>query len=124
MATVLIAEDEATLRLACKVTLERAGYTVLEAADGAAGLETALDKQPDMILLDIHMPNMSGFEMLKKLRNRNDWGAKVPVVFFTNIAPSSDDEMADIEGLSPADYLIKSDTTLDEIVEKVRSHIG
>ena len=84
----------------------------------------ALDGQPDIVLLDIRMPNMTGFEMLKKLRSKNDWGMRVPVIFFTNIQPSSDDEMADVEGLGPVAYMIKSDTNLDDIVAKVKEIIG
>lgn len=97
---------------------------MLEAKDGVEGLSVAQERQPDLILLDIKMPNMSGFEMLKKLRGDGAWGAKVPVIFFTNIEPSSDDELADIEALGPADYVIKSNTDLDDIVEKVRNFVS
>lgn len=120
MQSVLIIEDESGLREAAAAKLTQEGFTVFTAPDGAAGLSSALSNHPDVILLDIKMPNMNGFEMLKKLRAQGGWGAKVKVIFLTNLEMSSDDESADIEALEPAHYLVKSNTSLDELVTKVR----
>ncbi len=124
MHSVLIIEDEAGLREAASAKLAQEGFTVFTAADGATGLSQALSNQPDVILLDIKMPNMNGFEMLKKLRAQGGWGAKVKVIFLTNLEMSSDDESADIEALNPAHYLVKGNTSLDELTSKVREVLG
>lgn len=118
-AKILLIEDDPVQRDVTKERFASEGFTVLEADDGAKGLAMALDRQPDVILLDIRMPNMSGFEMLKHLRSTSDWGSRVPVIFLTNIAPSADAE-ADIEAVTPAHYLMKSNTSLEELVRKVR----
>ncbi len=120
MQSVLIIEDEPGLREAASAKLAQEGFTVMTAVDGASGLSSALSNQPDVILLDIKMPNMNGFEMLKKLRAQGGWGAKVKVIFLTNLEMSGEDESADIEALEPAHYLIKNNTSLDELVAKVR----
>lgn len=66
------------------------------------------------------MPASSGFDMLRRLRASGTAGAHVPVIFLTNIAPQSDDELADIQSLRPAGYIIKSETDMPEILEKIR----
>ncbi len=119
--SALIIEDEPGLREAAAAKLTQEGFTVFTAADGASGLSSALSNHPDVILLDIRIPSMNGFEMLKKLRAQGGWGAKVRVIFLTNLEMSSDAESADIEALEPAHYLIKSNTSLDEIVSKIRN---
>jgi DNA-binding response OmpR family regulator len=124
MNVVQIIEDEAVLRDTMARTLTDDGFAVITAEDGVKGLEQALDKQPDLILLDIKMPNMSGYEMLKKLRARGSWGAGVPVVFLTNLTPSSDSEQNDIESVQPTAYLVKSETNLDELPAMVRKWLG
>lgn len=122
--SVLIIEDEQGLRDAAAARLAQDGYTVFTAADGASGLSSALGNHPDVILLDIKMPNMNGFEMLKKLRAQGGWGMQVKVIFLTNLELSSDDESADIEALEPANYLVKGNTSLEELVHKVREVLG
>lgn len=122
--SVLIIEDEQGLRTAAATRLEQEGFTVLTAEDGVRGLSSALSNHPDVILLDIKMPNMSGFEMLKRLRAQGGWGKQVKVIFLTNIELSGDEESADIEALEPMHYLIKSSTSLDELVAKVREALG
>ena len=118
--TILIIEDEQTLRTMYSRKLSAAGFSVIEAVDGVAGLALALQSEPDLILLDMRMPNMNGFEMLKRLRTKNEWGSHVPVIFLTNTKLDSDAEVADIESTEPAHYLIKSNTDLNELVDKIQ----
>lgn len=118
---ILIIEDEAGLRESASARLVQEGFTVFTAVDGVSGLSAALANHPDVILLDIKMPNMNGYQMLKKLREQGGWGAVVKVIFLTNLELSSSDESADIEALEPSQYLVKANTSLDELVAKVRS---
>ena len=83
MATrVLIIDDEAPIRLLCRVNLEAAGMQVLEAADGEAGLEQARHGAPDVILLDVMMPGLDGWHVAEALLDGDDTGA-IPIVFLT-----------------------------------------
>ncbi|HST19230.1 MAG TPA: response regulator [Gaiellaceae bacterium] len=84
MATtrVLIIDDEAPIRLLCRVNLEAAGMQVLEAADGEAGLEQAKNGAPDVILLDVMMPGLDGWHVAEALLDDDDTGA-IPIVFLT-----------------------------------------
>jgi DNA-binding response OmpR family regulator len=122
--TILIVDDDTVLRDMYSRKLAMEGFKVLEAHDGTSGIEIAINQRPDLILLDIRMPEMSGFEMLKRLRSRSDWGAHVPVIFLTNLEPGNDKESADIESTEPAYYLIKSSTNLESLTEKVREVLG
>jgi DNA-binding response OmpR family regulator len=120
---ILIVEDE---DIALQPLVERfaaEGFEVVAARDGEEGLEKAVRERPDLILLDIIMPKMDGMTMLKKLRETDEWGKKVPVILLTNL--SADEEI--LKGIAedePAYYLVKVNWTLDEIVEKVKQRLA
>lgn len=80
--TILVADDEAVLRALARATLSRAGYDVLEAADGQEALELAHGARPDVIVLDLMMPRKSGLEVLRELRADPEL-APIPVVMLT-----------------------------------------
>lgn len=122
MAKILIVEDETPLRTALVDTLLNEGFEVLEAKDGQEGLKAALNDKPDLILLDLLMPKMSGLEMMEKLR-ADAKGQKVPIIVLTNRVPD-DKIMADVTKYEPAYYLVKATLNLDDVVEKVRSTLG
>lgn len=122
--TILIIDDDDTLRKLSSEKLTQEGFMVSDSSDGAKGLALALENRPDLILLDNQMPNMSGYQMLKTLRATGDWGARVPVIFFTNMAPENESAAADIEAIAPSRYLMKSETSLDELVRIVRENLG
>jgi len=120
--TILIIEDELPMlkALSDKFTLE--GFEILEAKDGAEGLETAISKKPDLIILDIFMPVMDGKEMFEKLRS-DAWGKTVPVIILTNLNP--DDKTLDqLMKNGPSYYFIKSKWKLEELVSKVKKELG
>lgn len=71
-ATILIIEDEHSIRTVARAYLEQAGYRVLLAENGPAGLETALREQPDLIVLDLNLPGMDGMELAARLREQSD----------------------------------------------------
>lgn len=122
--TILVVEDEKVQREVLSEKLRSEGFTVLTAEDGQQGLQMALSERPDIVILDNRMPSMSGFAMLKRLRETDAWGEKVPVIFFSNVEPVSKDERLDLEAISPTAYLIKGDTDLGEITRKIREVLG
>jgi len=82
VTTVLVVDDEAPIRLLCRVNLEAEGMTVLEAADGDRGLELARAELPDVILLDVMMPGRSGWEVAEELL-ADESTTGIPIVFLT-----------------------------------------
>jgi len=120
MATILLVEDEKELRDVLAEFIQREGYTVYTAENGEEGLKVASDKTPQLILVDIRMPVMSGYQMVTKLREGSAWGAKVPVIYLTNISPKSDEEQEDIAKTNPIDYIVKSDVDPDYVIRKIK----
>ena len=82
MTTVLVVDDEAPIRLLCRVNLEAEGMAVLEAADGDQGLELARTELPDVILLDVMMPGRSGWEVAEELLADASTSG-IPIIFLT-----------------------------------------
>ena len=82
MTTVLVVDDEAPIRLLCRVNLEAEGMAVLEAADGDQGLELARTELPDVILLDVMMPGRSGWEVAEELL-ADESTSGIPIIFLT-----------------------------------------
>ena len=116
---ILIVEDEASQRKALADKFAREGFRVVEAKDGKEGLYAALKELPDVILLDIIMPKMDGMTMLKKLREENAWGKKVPVILLTN--QNADDRVNnEILENEPSYYLVKANWTLNDVVGKAK----
>ena len=91
MATVLVIEDNPdNMMLICDI-LELNGYTVIQALTGLHGYETAEEKQPDFIILDIQLPDIDGYQVLEKIRNSKKI-QKVPVIAMTSYAMAGDKE--------------------------------
>jgi two-component system, OmpR family, alkaline phosphatase synthesis response regulator PhoP len=82
MSRVLVIDDEADVRLLYRVNLRHAGYEVLEAEDGKQGIEIALERKPEVVVLDLMMPIVDGFEVLRVLRAEPTFG-EVPVLVLT-----------------------------------------
>ena len=113
---VLIAEDDRVMRTASALALRRHGLTVLLAEDGAEALAAARAERPDLILLDLLMPKVSGIDVLRALKS--DAATRdIRVVILSN--SSRDLERQDATTLGALDYLIKSDLKLRELVERV-----
>jgi DNA-binding response OmpR family regulator len=117
---ILIVEDEEPLRKALEQIFTQESFHVVSAKDGDEGFRVAVQEQPDILLLDILMPQMDGMTMLKKLRKESTWGARVPVVFLTNVSPFHEHQLKDIRETEPVCYCVKTHTPLKDIVEKVR----
>jgi DNA-binding response OmpR family regulator len=89
MTTVLVVDDEAPIRLLCRVNLEAERMTVLEAPDGDTGLEIARREQPDVVLLDVMMPGRNGWEIAEELLS-DETTSGIPIVFLTARAEVKD----------------------------------
>lgn len=120
MKTILIIEDERPLLTALSSKLSNAGFSILQATDGETGLSTALEKHPDLILLDIVLPKMDGLTMLDMLR-RDDWGKTAPIIVLTNLSDAARFEESMRKNVF--DYLIKTDWKIEDVVIKVKEKL-
>ncbi len=104
MTRVLVIDDEAPIRLLCRVNLEAEGMRVLEAPDGPSGLEKAKEKRPDVILLDVMMPGLDGWRVAEELLD-DERTRDIPIIFLTARAEFRDRARGlDIGGV---DYVTK-----------------
>jgi len=117
---ILICEDEPDMRNILKSMVESADYEVLEAEDGERGIDIAFQKIPDLILLDLKMPKMNGFEVLEKLKY-NPATQNIPVIILSNLDQEQD--VSKGKALGAVDYLVKADVRLTEILEKIGAQI-
>lgn len=120
MKKILIVEDERTLCEPLATKLTSAQFKVYTAANGEEGLALALEKQPDLILLDIAMPVMDGITMLKMLR-QNPWGSEVPIIMLTNL--SDTEKLKEALIYNAEQYLVKADWQLKDIVKKIQEKL-
>ena len=109
-AKVLVIDDEAPIRLLCRVNLEAEGMEVIEAQDGTAGVELARSERPDVILLDVMMPGMDGWEVLQALQ-AGEGTSEIPIVFLTARAELRD--RAQGLELGGIDYVTKPFNPID-----------
>lgn len=121
--TVLVVEDEKDIREALADMLRDGLYDVLEAKNGREGVELALARHPDLILLDLLMPEMDGKEAFKRIR-ADAWGRTARIMILTNVNIGSE-QFLEHEGThEPLGYLIKSDWSITRVLEKVRNALA
>lgn len=116
MAKIAIVEDEVPIAKMYQLELTNAGFEVQVAPNGKAGLELCEKMRPDLVLLDWMMPQMSGQEMLRHLRN-TEWGKKMLVVALTNLSQQEAGEELGESGFD--DYAVKAYYTPKQLREKV-----
>jgi len=114
---ILLVEDDRFLRKAAETTLERNGFEVSTAVDGEDALRSIRKEAPDLILLDLIMPKVQGFEVLRAVK-ADPVTAGIPVIILSNLGQDRDVERALEHGA--AAYLIKANLSLDELVKQVR----
>lgn len=119
--TILIIEDDRALRRVLEFRLSQEQYRVLTAEDGEAGLASAKTNHPDLILLDLIMPKMNGFETLKRLK-QDPLTQPIPVVVLSNLNQDGDLKMA--KELGAADFFLKIDFSMEKVAEGVRKILG
>lgn len=120
MKKILVVEDDHFLLSAYKVKFSKKGFDVKTATDGQDALSVLESFEPDLILLDLVMPRLDGFETLKKLKE-NDKLKKIPVIVASNLGQKDDLDKA--MALGANDYIIKSNISLDKIIEKINRHL-
>jgi len=121
MKTILFVEDESVLQKTFGEVLKQEGYEVISALDGQIGLRLAKEKNPDLILLDLILPKIHGFDVLKKLKEDKET-QEIPVIVLTNLEGIGDVDKA-LE-LGATTYLVKAQYTLEEVVEKIKKALG
>ena len=117
MKKILIIEDESALQKTLGDSLSQQGYQPISALDGEIGLKLAQSKNPDLILLDLILPKMHGFDVLKKIRE-NPATKETPVIVLTNL--ESIQELEKAMELGATTYLVKANYSLEELSAKIK----
>lgn len=117
MAKILVIEDDTFLRELIVQKLTKEGYETAEGIDGEQGLQLLKEAKPDLVLLDLLLPGIDGFEVLK-LAKENPETAAIPVIILSNLGQQEDLERG--RQLGAIDYLVKAHFTPGEIVEKIK----
>ena len=120
MPKILVIEDEPNIQKLAKANLAASGYRVLVAGDGEEGLKLAQLEHPNLILLDLRLPGMSGWDVLMNLKVSRKL-QKVPVVIMTATVPESQEYK--FPSMRTAGYLVKP-YTVDELLRKVKQVLG
>lgn len=115
---ILIVEDDDFFRELIAKRLSSEGFDIFEAIDGEQGMEKINQEHPDLIILDILLPGIDGFELLSKIKE-DPSVSSIPVVILSNLGQK--DEVDKGMRLGATDYLIKAQVTSDEIANKVKS---
>ncbi len=113
---ITVVEDDKFLRELITQKLSTEGYDISEAVDGEKGLETIKKEKPDLILLDLILPGIDGFEVLARIKSDPDV-SEIPVIILSNLGQKEDIERG--LKMGAADYLIKAHFTPEEIIKKI-----
>ncbi|MEO6761560.1 MAG: response regulator [Candidatus Saccharimonadales bacterium] len=114
--TILLADDEQFIAVAYKDGLERAGYDVTVAHDGQEAMELLKTLRPDIMLLDLIMPRMNGFEVLQAMQNDPEL-RDIPVLVLTNLSQPADE--AEAREFGVVDFMVKADVSLRDLLERL-----
>lgn len=118
---ILLVEDDDGLANVYQTRLEAEGFSVKRVPNGEDALAVAIEFKPDLILLDVMMPKVSGFDVLDILRNTPET-TNVKVVMLTALSQDTDKQKA--EKLGADDYLVKSQVVIADVVERIRHHLS
>jgi DNA-binding response OmpR family regulator len=117
MIKIAVIEDEASIAEMYEFKLKAAGYDARHAVNGVDGLKLLEEFQPELVLLDLMMPGMTGQEVLQKVR-ATDWGKTVKVIVLTNV--NTEEAPDELNALDISRYIIKAQTTPQQILEMVQ----
>jgi DNA-binding response OmpR family regulator len=118
---ILLVEDDEALAAVYRSRLELEGFKTKEVNNGEEALSVAVQFKPDLILLDVMMPKISGFDVLDILRNTPET-ANIRIIMLTALSQPKDKERAETLGVD--DYLVKSQVVIGDVVERVKYHLG
>lgn len=121
MTKIAIIEDDPVINQMYRMKFEAEGFDVQMADDGASGIALVKAFHPDIILLDLQMPNMNGTEALGAIR-KQDWGANIPVMILTNLGEEEAPE--ELKQLNVAKYIVKAEMTPKQVVASVLETLG
>ena len=117
---IVYVDDDVELTGIVRSCLENEGYELIVAHDGEDGLETILVERPDLVILDVMMPKLNGWEVAKYLRSKTEWNA-TPILMLTGIGPTLNDLTAPLYG---ADDHLDKPFEFDTLIEKVASMVS
>lgn len=117
MTKIAIIEDDPTINQMYRMKFEADGFDVQLASDGERGVALVEAFQPDLILLDMQMPVMTGHEALKRIRSQS-WGESIPVIILTNMG--EEESPKELRELGIESYIVKADLTPSQVVERVK----
>jgi len=121
MTKIAIIEDDHTISQMYRMKFESDGYDVQVAENGKVGIQLVEDWAPDIVLLDLMMPEMNGDESLREIRSK-DWGKTVPIIILTNMG--KEEAPRELEALNVSDYIVKAEMTPRQVVDKVKRVLG
>lgn len=121
MTKIAIIEDDAAINQMYRMKFEAAGFTVEVADNGTHGVALVEKFHPDMILLDISMPEMTGDEALMEIR-AHEWGRDIPVIILTNLG--EEEAPKSLKTLGVSSYIVKAELTPRQVVERVTETLG
>jgi len=121
MAKILIVEDDSLIAKVYKTRLEADEHEVRVAGDGEAGLKMLLAEKPDLLLLDLMIPKVSGVEVMEGIQKTPSLKG-LPVLVYSNLV--EEDKVEKVKSLGAKEFLAKADFTPDQIVEKINRYIG
>lgn len=121
MTKIAIIEDDAVISQMYRMKFEAEGYEVQMAGNGRLGVELVEKMRPDIILLDLRMPEMDGAEALTQIR-KHDWGKNIPVLILTNVG--EEEAPKELEHLNVLNYIVKADLTPRQVTEKVKEALA
>ena len=121
MTKIAIIEDDPVISQMYRMKFENEGFDVQMADNGKDGIALVKDMQPDLILLDMQMPPMTGDEALRTIR-KTGWGRDIPVIILTNLG--EEEAPKDLRSLGIHSYIVKADLTPRQVVERVKSALG
>ena len=118
---ILLVEDDDALANVYVMRLQAEGFDVKRVANGEDALAAAKDHKPDLVLLDVMMPKVSGFDVLDILRNTPET-ANLRIIMLTALSQESDKQRA--QGLGVDDYLVKSQVVITDVIDRIKYHLG
>lgn len=121
MTTIAIIEDDQVINQMYRMKFEAAGFEVVSASDGEAGVKVVQRANPDIILLDLQMPNMNGTEALQKIRHQTA-NANTPVIILTNLG--EEEAPAELRRLGIDSYIVKANLTPSQVVARVKETLN